>query len=94
MSVVCPIQCVKSGCEDKDFLEKHSTFVMTALSLVGAGLTVLLTFCLKSRCSRVRCCGLSFERQPIPIDSINDVSLENASAQPTVLRQNATEDPA
>lgn len=77
MSIHCPIQCVKSGCpSDPDFLEKHSTFVVTSLSLVGAGLGVLLTFCLKSRCSKIKCCGLECQRQPIPLDPQN-VNLDN-----------------
>ena len=34
--VTCPIDCVKAACPDPDFLEKHSSFVLTVITL-GSG---------------------------------------------------------
>ena len=64
MEVECPISCVKSGCEDPpDFLQKHSSFVLTICTLIGGGLGVLLTYFLRSRCKNIRtpCCSCDRE---------------------------------
>ena len=57
--VICPLSCVKSGCPtDPDFLEKHSTFVLTFCGILGTGVTVILTYFLKSRCKKIKFCGI------------------------------------
>jgi len=66
--VICPLECVKSGCpSDPDWLEKHSTFVLTFSGILGAGLTVVLTYFLKSRCKKIKCCGLECDRTPVEL---------------------------
>jgi len=71
-NIVCPIQCVKSGCDSKDFLEKHSAFVVTVVGISASALTMLFTYFLKSRCKKVSFGCLSCER-----DVVSDVELQN-----------------
>lgn len=48
--------------------EVTSTFLITMTGMIGAGLSLLLMACLKSRCINVNCCWgcLNFDRVPIP----------------------------
>lgn len=70
MSINCPIECVKSACPDPDFLEKHSTFVLTAVGSISALLGVIMSYCLKSRCTNIRTPCLSCDRVPLNPDDI------------------------
>ena len=54
--VECPIECVDRDliCQSPpDWLEKHASFTLTLVGLVGGGLGVLLTYFLKSRCKNI-----------------------------------------
>jgi hypothetical protein len=68
--IVCPIECLDRNliCDSPpDWLEKHSTFMITLLGVLGAGATVVLTYFLKSRCKKIKCCGLECDRTPIEL---------------------------
>jgi hypothetical protein len=67
VSINCPIDCVRAACPEPDFLEKHSTFVLTITASLSATLGVLLSYILKSRCKKIQCCGLSCDRDPIEL---------------------------
>lgn len=62
---VCPIECLR----EDSWLEKHESFVLTLTASLSALFGMLLTYCLKSRCTSIRCCGLSCERVPLHLDS-------------------------
>ena len=77
----CPIDCVRAACPDPDFLEKHSTFVLTITASLSATLGVILSYILKSRCKKINCCGLSCDREPI------ELKVEDVNAQPQENRE-------
>ena len=68
---VCAIECVRAACPDPSWLEKHETFVLTMVATVSATVTAILSYFLKSRCTKIKCFGLSCVRQPIPADPEN-----------------------
>jgi hypothetical protein len=71
--IVCPISCVKSGCEDPpDFLTKHSTFVITLFGSLSACLGVVFTYFLKSRCKVIKTPCFECNRDVI---NVNDVEI-------------------
>ena len=75
MTIVCPIECVK---DEADFLQKHSTFVLTTIGSVSALLVgsisallgVIMSYCLKSRCTNIKTPCLSCDRVPLNPDDI------------------------
>jgi hypothetical protein len=70
--IVCPIECVKAGCETPpDFLEKHSTFLITLLGSFGACLGVVFTYFLKSRCKKISTPCFTCDRDVIEIKQEN-----------------------
>ena len=66
--IECPIECVRAACPDPDWLEKHETFTLTMTATLSAAITALLSYFLKSRCTKIKCFGLSCTRQPLDID--------------------------
>ncbi len=73
MEIECPISCVRSACPDPDFLEKHSTFLLTLVGVVGGGIGVALTYCLRSRCTRISLGCLRCDRQPLEVEEIQAI---------------------
>jgi hypothetical protein len=74
IGIECPIECVKSGCEDPpDWLQKHSTFLLTLVTLVAGGCGAMLTYCLRSRCSRIQLGCLSCDRTPLEVEEIRAI---------------------
>jgi hypothetical protein len=69
MDIDCPIECVRSACPDPDFLEKHSTFVLTMTASLSATLGIIFSYILKSRCTRISFFGISCERKPIELNA-------------------------
>jgi len=74
--IVCPIECMKT-LNPPDFLEKHNSFVLTLVGLLGGGAGVLLSYFLKSRCTKIHCCGFGCDRVPIADPSQLDVVSSN-----------------
>ena len=71
-NVICPIECVKSACDDPpDFLEKHNAFILTMVASMSACLGVLFSYFLKSRCKNIKCCCISCDRDVITLDPQN-----------------------
>ena len=56
MSEFCPVHCVNIGCPIPSFLENNQAFLLTVIGIGGSGLTVLLSYCLKSRCQKIKVC--------------------------------------
>ena len=68
---LCPLECVRSACPDPDWLEKHSTFVLTATGALSGLIGVVFAYFLKSRCTKVSCLCFKCERTPLAIDPTN-----------------------
>lgn len=64
-NIQCPIECAKMGCPDPDWLEKHNAFLLTIVGGLGAGLGVLLSYFLKSRCSHIKMCCIDCDREVV-----------------------------
>ena len=69
--VVCPIDCVNVGCDEPDFLEKHSTFLITLIGSISACLGVVFTYFLKSRCKVIKTPCFTCDRDVINIQKEN-----------------------
>ena len=52
------------------FLQENSTFILSVLALVGGGGTAIISYLLRSRCTKVTCCfgacGLERDVPPVP----------------------------
>jgi len=68
MSIECPIECVGVGCPQPDFIERNGTWLITIVGVWVGCFGSLLTYFLKSRCSKLKCCGLEVHRTPIQLD--------------------------
>jgi len=66
-NIFCPIECAKMACPDSDWLEKHNAFLLTLIGGLGAGIGVLLSYFLKSRCSHIKFCCVDCDREVIDL---------------------------
>ena len=67
MSSLCPVDCVKSGCPDPDWLEKHNGFLLTIVASVSACVGIMLTYALKSRCRNIKTPCMSCDRDVVAL---------------------------
>jgi len=51
------------------------TFILALVGIIGGGGVYLLTFCLKSRCRVINCFCVKCERDVIPPNELNSVSI-------------------
>jgi len=80
MSIVCPVECVKSGCPDSpDFLEKHDSFLLTIVASLSACVGLFLSYFLKSRCKKISTPCMSCDRDVLELEP-NNTTIEVASA--------------
>ena len=68
----CECECVAS-----DFIQSNEAFLLTIVASISAMFGLLLNTCIKSRCTAIRLCGLECIRQPIPVEELNNVQIEN-----------------
>lgn len=67
--IVCPIECVKSGCDDPpDFLTKHGAWLLTVIASFSAAMGLCLTYFLKSRCKNIRTPCISCDRDVVVLE--------------------------
>ena len=64
--IQCPIECVGVGC-DKDFIERNGAWLLTVVGILTGCFGSLLTYFLKSRCNKIKCCGLELDRQVVAL---------------------------
>jgi len=51
------------------------TFILALVGIIGGGGVYLLTFCLKSRCRVINCFCVKCERDVIPPNELNNISV-------------------
>ena len=75
--ITCPIGCLNYDADD--WLTKHSTFALTLVGSLSACLGVVMSYFLKSRCSKISIGCISCDRVPPnePTVNINDVNINN-----------------
>ena len=57
-------------------LPVSESFILTLCGILTGFIGATLTFCLKSRCSEIKCCGIYCKREVIPASNLNDVSIQ------------------
>ena len=55
-------------CPASDFIQNNEAFLLTAIASVSAAFGLLLSTCIKSRCTEIRCFGLTCLRNPLPVE--------------------------
>ena len=66
----CPIHCVNIACAQPHFIQENESFILTLIGIIGGGLGVLLSYFLKSRCTRIKLGCIHCERQPLSVIDI------------------------
>jgi len=76
MSLIeCPVECLTY--DSDDWLQKHSTFTLTIVGSLSAMMTLIFSYFLKSRCTKIKIGCLSCDRIPPAVNVVNEVNVEN-----------------
>ena len=54
----------------KSFIQENESFILTLIGILGGGLGVLLSYFLKSRCTRIKLGCIRCEREPLSVIEI------------------------
>jgi len=76
--IVCPLDCVRLGCPEPDWLEKHNGFLITLIGSLSAALGIIFSYCLKSRCKNIKTPCVSCDRDVLEIKKDN-IEINNIS---------------
>lgn len=82
MDIDCPIECIDRSliCESPpDFLEKHSSFLITLIGILSGSVGVVLTYFLKSRCTEIRCFGMWCKRKPMESTDVESADVKSVN---------------
>lgn len=66
----CPVHCVNIACAQQHFIQENESFILTLIGILGGGLGVLLSYFLKSRCTRIKLGCIRCEREPLSVIEI------------------------
>jgi hypothetical protein len=66
-----------SDCGATNFIQINEAFLLTVVATLSGMFGLLLNTCIKSRCTNIQFCGFSCVRQPIPVEELNNVNVEN-----------------
>tara|TARA_E500000318_G_scaffold25856_1_gene25730 strand:+ start:41 stop:298 length:258 start_codon:yes stop_codon:yes gene_type:complete len=66
--IICPLDCVRVGCPEPDWLEKHNGFLITLIGALSASMGVFFAYCLKSRCKNIKTPCVSCDRDVVVLE--------------------------
>jgi hypothetical protein len=61
--------------EHYDFVQRNGTWVLSVLAVMMSCIAAILGYFLRSRCTRIQCCGMECERQVLDLTQENDLSV-------------------
>lgn len=59
-----------------DFIERNGAWLLSVFGIVSACVSGMFVYFLKSRCTRIACCGSECVRSPINLDVVDEAALE------------------
>jgi len=66
-----------TDCQPTTFIQTNEAFLLTIVATLSGMFGLLLNTCIKSRCTNIQFCGFSCVREPIPVEELNNVNVEN-----------------
>ena len=54
---------------DPDFIQRNGAWLLSVIGLLTTCLSGCLVYMLKSRCTKIKCCGFECERDVVQIDA-------------------------
>lgn len=60
--------------DDRDFVERNGAFLLTAAGIFSGCGGAIIWYLLRSRCTKISCCGASCEREPLSVVEMEAVN--------------------
>ena len=67
-------------------LPVSESFILTVVGILTGFVGAVLTFCLRSRCSSIKCCCVECVRDVVPTNDIGSVSIEMPTVHPRLVQ--------
>lgn len=61
---------------EPDFVERNGAWLLSVFGVIAACMSGMLAYFLKSRCSRIKCCGFECERDVLDLERVPDDQLQ------------------
>lgn len=58
-----------------DFIERNGAWLLTVFGILGACVSGMFVYFLKSRCSSIKCCGMECQRDVLDLNVVPDSAL-------------------
>lgn len=65
---------------EPDFIERNGTWLLSVMGIVSACGGGLLAYMIRSRCTKIKCCGMECDRQPIDLTATDLQAMENGNS--------------
>ena len=62
---------------EPDFIERNGTWILSMVGVVGACMSGIFVYMLKSRCTKIKCCGVECDRDVIDLTAADVRSNSN-----------------
>ena len=59
---------------DPDFIQRNGAWLLSMLGILATCMSGLMVYMLKSRCRRIRCCGVDCERDVLDLNAMQNVA--------------------
>jgi hypothetical protein len=53
---------------EPDFIERNGTWILSMVGVMGACVSGLLMYMIKSRCRNIKCCGAECDREVVALE--------------------------
>lgn len=73
-TVNCPIECIRTGCNDNNDQDTRNAFLITLIGSLSAVLGLVFSYFLKSRCTNISTPCISCDREVIEIKKENEIN--------------------
>ena len=75
----CPVECLTTAkdvaCPDADFIERNGAWLLTVIGAAAGCMGTVLTYLLRSRCSKISCWGAECVRDVVKLNP-GDVNVQ------------------
>lgn len=72
---------------EPDFIERNGAWVLSMLGVVLGCVSAILAYFLKSRCTKIKCCGAECTRDVLDLERVPEQNMQFPAPTPSRMRR-------